>query len=240
MAKIEMKTDRLPIGEIVNIVLKNLTKKKYYNIDKNTFHLSTTTNRYKYVDNEYKILSDDLQLYNDVLSLIIPRVTSSEDQIKNKSKEKSKKKSKEKKGKTEGKTEGSAELSDFILIHDDDVSSLNEMFSKTKIDDKDKHVKKEKKRRISIPKKIREETWYTHNGYDSMNGVCFCCEGEIRFTSWECGHIISDANGGPTNVSNLVPLCFECNRSMGKKDMREYMKQYYPKSLKKLDAFKLK
>lgn len=216
MAKIETKNERLPIGDVVNIVLKNLTKKKYYNIDKNTFHLSTTKNRYKYINDEYKILSDDLQLYNDVLSLVTPRST--QENLGKKPKEKPKKKDKE-----------NSELSDFVLINDD-TSSLSEMLSKTHIDEK-------KKRKTSIPKKIREETWYIHNGYNSMNGKCFCCEGEIRFTSWECGHIISDANGGPTNTSNLVPLCFECNRSMGKKNMREYMSQYYPKSLKKLDIF---
>ena len=42
--------------------------------------------------------------------------------------------------------------------------------------------------------------------------------------SFNCGHIIAEANGGETIVSNLKPKCQNCNSSMGTKNMENFMK----------------
>ena len=47
--------------------------------------------------------------------------------------------------------------------------------------------------------------------------------------AWECGHIISEANGGNLDTDNLKPICSGCNKSMGSKNMDDYMKEFYPK-----------
>ena len=41
---------------------------------------------------------------------------------------------------------------------------------------------------------------------------------------FEAGHIIAERCGGPTNIENLRPICSLCNRSMGLKNMIDFMK----------------
>lgn len=45
-------------------------------------------------------------------------------------------------------------------------------------------------------------------------GACVAC-GDGDTAHVECGHIISEANGGGVEPSNLVPLCGACNRALG-------------------------
>ena len=41
--------------------------------------------------------------------------------------------------------------------------------------------------------------------------------------NFQCGHIISEYNGGPTRLSNLHPICRECNLSMGSKNWDDWL-----------------
>ena len=50
-------------------------------------------------------------------------------------------------------------------------------------------------------------------------------------TNWECGHIISDKDGGDLSISNLRPLCSTCNKSMGARNMKDYVKEFLSKKL---------
>ena len=43
---------------------------------------------------------------------------------------------------------------------------------------------------------------------------------------WECGHIISDYNDGKVILSNLRPICAECNRDMGRQNWIDYDPDY--------------
>ena len=53
---------------------------------------------------------------------------------------------------------------------------------------------------------------------------CMCCNStDITQMSFNCGHIIAEANGGNTIVSNLKPICQNCNSSMGTKNMNEFI-----------------
>jgi 5-methylcytosine-specific restriction endonuclease McrA len=43
---------------------------------------------------------------------------------------------------------------------------------------------------------------------------------------FHCGHIVAEANGGETNLSNLKPICKNCNLSMGTINMNKFMEQF--------------
>lgn len=96
-------------------------------------------------------------------------------------------------------------------------------------------IKKEKKtRKKSIPKMLRKKVWSTYNK-NAKSAVCYCCElNKFDYMDpWECGHVISEHNGGTLNIDNLRPICGSCNKSMGIQDMNEYKKKYFVKKKKK-------
>lgn len=80
-------------------------------------------------------------------------------------------------------------------------------------------------KRKPIPKKIRDDLW-KKEFYPYMDGVCHCCGNDIDIYNWEAGHIIAAAKGGPDSIDNLRPVCKGCNRSMGTRNMDEYINEY--------------
>ena len=44
--------------------------------------------------------------------------------------------------------------------------------------------------------------------------------------SFHCGHVISEAMGGPTTVDNLRPVCATCNLSMRTQNMEKFKGQH--------------
>lgn len=83
--------------------------------------------------------------------------------------------------------------------------------------------KKKKKKTISAT--IKRLVWNTNIGEDVGKSKCMCCYStDITQMSFNCGHIVAEANGGETIVSNLKPICQNCNSSMGTKNMEEFMK----------------
>jgi len=84
-----------------------------------------------------------------------------------------------------------------------------------------KEVKPKKK---SISSTIKKLVWNTNIGEDIGKAKCVCCKStDITQMSFNCGHVISEHNGGETIVSNLKPICQNCNSSMGIKNMNEFM-----------------
>jgi hypothetical protein len=84
-----------------------------------------------------------------------------------------------------------------------------------------KEVKPKKK---SISSTIKKLVWNTNIGEEIGKAKCVCCKStDITQMSFNCGHVISEHNGGETIVSNLKPICQNCNSSMGTKDMNEFM-----------------
>ena len=68
-----------------------------------------------------------------------------------------------------------------------------------------------------------------------MKFKCFCCN-DIELNglgSWECGHIISEINGGNLSIENLRPICSGCNKSIATTNMIEYINKNYPNRLEK-------
>lgn len=78
-------------------------------------------------------------------------------------------------------------------------------------------------RRKAIPVRIRECVWRDNNG-DGLDGRCFCCDKPISFVEFECGHVVSVADGGSDDAGNLRPVCTVCNRSMGTQNLDAYKK----------------
>jgi len=103
---------------------------------------------------------------------------------------------------------------------DDDKGSISSS-------DDEIQQKKSKGKRKSIPKKVKEDVWNTHIGDSKGSAKCKCCNVTIiTQLSFDCGHIISHANGGTTTVSNLLPICRSCNLSMGTQNLFEFKKQF--------------
>lgn len=81
--------------------------------------------------------------------------------------------------------------------------------------------------RKALPKKLRMDLWEKHFP-SQRKGKCFTCESEIDILAFEAGHINPVALGGLDDISNLLPLCQPCNRSMSSHHMIEWARQYYP------------
>lgn len=82
-------------------------------------------------------------------------------------------------------------------------------------------------KRKPVPSGLKKECWRTKFSNNS-NGKCEVCLKVIEALDFEAGHIISCYNGGEDTKENLVPICKDCNRSMGTQNLYEYKKEHYP------------
>lgn len=90
-----------------------------------------------------------------------------------------------------------------------------------------------KPRRKTISAPIRRKVWNMYIGEEVGKSKCMCCN-DITITPFmfECGHVISDHDGGNASVENLRPICCLCNRAMGSKNMEVFMtEKFFKKSL---------
>ena len=80
--------------------------------------------------------------------------------------------------------------------------------------------------RQRIPAALRNLVWQKYV-IDKNRAFCFCCRYEsISYGNFECGHIISVKMNGVTNIRNLRPICSLCNKSMGTRNMYDFIDQY--------------
>ena len=80
------------------------------------------------------------------------------------------------------------------------------------------------KKKKAISSTIKKLVWNTNIGEEIGKSKCLCCKStDITQLSFNCGHIIAESNGGDTIVSNLKPICQNCNSSMGTKSMNVFM-----------------
>jgi len=77
-------------------------------------------------------------------------------------------------------------------------------------------------KRKNLPKPIRHKVWI-NQFKNSLVGKCVCCDRDITYDNWDCGHIIAVANGGEDKISNMLPTCRRCNLDMGIMDMNDYI-----------------
>ncbi len=75
--------------------------------------------------------------------------------------------------------------------------------------------KKKPYRKQKISAALREQVWVQHNGhvFDKKCAVSWC-KNIITVFNFQCGHDIPESKGGPTNITNLYPICGKCNVSM--------------------------
>lgn len=77
----------------------------------------------------------------------------------------------------------------------------------------------------SISAALRNAVWINYIGNEKGTSICYCCELQpIDRGNYECGHVISKNEGGPTVLDNLRPICGLCNKSMGTKNMNNFKK----------------
>jgi hypothetical protein len=82
-------------------------------------------------------------------------------------------------------------------------------------------------RKANIPAAVRRTVWNTYIGEDIGRTECYIgCKNKITQLTFECGHIEAESKGGLTIVENLRPICSSCNRSMGTRNMHDFMKTF--------------
>ena len=90
---------------------------------------------------------------------------------------------------------------------------------------KEKKPTPKKGKKKSIPSTMKRLVWNTHIGEEIGKAKCLCCKiTDITQLSFNCGHIIAESNGGELIVSNLKPICQNCNSSMGTRNMNDFMR----------------
>jgi 5-methylcytosine-specific restriction endonuclease McrA len=78
-----------------------------------------------------------------------------------------------------------------------------------------------------IPQAVRNAVWNTYIGVNKGEDRCFVGCGEpITKSNFECGHIHAEAKGGPTDLENLRPICSACNKSIGTRNMEDFITEY--------------
>jgi len=96
------------------------------------------------------------------------------------------------------------------------------------LESKNKIIKKE-----TIPKRIRELVWTTHNSEVFAN-KCYVswCDNKINVFNFQVGHDIPESKGGTLDIDNLKPICGNCNLSMSNKySIKEWSNLIKNKSL---------
>lgn len=73
-----------------------------------------------------------------------------------------------------------------------------------------------KYKKIQIPNALRQQVWLHYCG-EQYKRKCFTswCKNIISVFDFHCGHNIPEVRGGKTTIDNLIPLCVQCNLSMG-------------------------
>ena len=111
-----------------------------------------------------------------------------------------------------------------------EISEIKEKYKKIKKEVRDnykKDEKKEKPKRKSIPKTLKNDVWDKYIGREKGVGNCEVCSGEIECRSFHCGHVKSVKDGGDTIIENMRPICGTCNTSMGTENLFEFKEKYY-------------
>lgn len=81
--------------------------------------------------------------------------------------------------------------------------------------------------RRKIPHGVRTDIWNKYIGEEIGKHKCLCCKRTtISQSEFHCGHVISVHDAGPDTVDNLRPICSKCNRSMGTKNMIDYVTEH--------------
>lgn len=77
--------------------------------------------------------------------------------------------------------------------------------------------------RKSLSKTKRTELWNHRIGAHIGKNICPICETRTIYQrNFEAGHIIPASKNGSDDITNLKPICGNCNRSMSNKNLHTY------------------
>ena len=96
-------------------------------------------------------------------------------------------------------------------------------------------VKCTKKQKASISKRLKTMVWnYRIGSYIGLT-LCPCCnDNHISQSEFDCGHIKAESKNGSLKLNNLLPICRQCNLSMGNINMRRFMQTQFKRNLDKV------
>jgi len=81
----------------------------------------------------------------------------------------------------------------------------------------------------NISKTLKTTLWDKFIGKDKRSAYCICCMNkEIKIEDFHAGHITPESCGGKTDESNLLPICAQCNTSMGSINMELFVRNNFP------------
>lgn len=84
--------------------------------------------------------------------------------------------------------------------------------------------------RPSITLKLKKTVWTNIYNKDKSHLCpivgCTSIMIEKEHETWHCGHVISHKNDGPTDISNLRPICPHCNRKMNYRNWDEWEEEH--------------
>jgi len=84
-------------------------------------------------------------------------------------------------------------------------------------------------RKRAIPRGVKQQVWNRHIGKRVGAAMCPICQSnEITQMHFHAAHIVSEAHGGATDVTNLMPTCAQCNLSCGTRNLLEYRDMLRP------------
>lgn len=82
-------------------------------------------------------------------------------------------------------------------------------------------------RKTPISSTLKRLVWNKYISEEIGKAKCYCCNlSDITQQSFHCGHVNAEKKGGKTTLSNLRPICQNCNSSMGTKNMHKFMEQF--------------
>lgn len=118
------------------------------------------------------------------------------------------------------------ELSRMQNVHNSTSTSATSI--REDVVEDNKRQQEQTKKKQNIPNSRRIASWNAHIGVEVGQAKCMCCqENLITQHKFNCGHVISEADGGTIEVSNLRPICYDCNNDMGSRNMREFAARVY-------------
>ena len=93
------------------------------------------------------------------------------------------------------------------------------------LDYKQNNKKLKYKKKISAT--LKRLVWNKWIGEEFGKSKCLCCKiTDITQLSFHCGHIIPECKGGELILSNLKPICQNCNSSMASMNMDDFMRKF--------------
>lgn len=116
-------------------------------------------------------------------------------------------------------------VKDVMVVDDNDNDNDNDddciIVGITSISQKPPTETKYKKKYISST--LKRLVWNKWFGEEVGKAKCCCCNTtDIVQMSFHAGHIIAEINGGKTAISNLMPICQNCNSSMGRMNLYDF------------------